>query len=121
LARPVLIVGAGVAAAKALRSAVIDAGKSIFHGCSVRHAEVNSRRRAYYSGPLDLRAQAEVLSALRTDTPPHDIKRNGSRRSSLRSRADDERPCLGARLALPPPGKEAGGRPVANKDQALSR
>ena len=32
----------------------------------VRHAEVNSRRSVFYSGPLDLRAPAEVASALRT-------------------------------------------------------
>src|SRR5215831_13478863 len=33
---------------------------------SVRHAEVNSRRSVSCSGPLDRRAQAEVLSAQRS-------------------------------------------------------
>jgi hypothetical protein len=35
----------------------------------VRHAEVNSRRSVFCSGPLDLRAQAPVASAQRSDTP----------------------------------------------------
>src|SRR5262249_30006982 len=34
-----------------------------------RHADVNSRRRVYCSGPLDLSAQAQVARVLRTDTP----------------------------------------------------
>jgi hypothetical protein len=34
-----------------------------------RHAEVNSRRSVFCSGPLDLRAQAALLNLLRSDTP----------------------------------------------------
>src|SRR5262245_43576793 len=37
---------------------------------SVRHTDVSSRRSVFCSGPLDLRAQAEVASVLRPDTPP---------------------------------------------------
>jgi hypothetical protein len=57
----------------------------------VQHAEVNSRRSVFCFGPLDLRTQAEVRSALRTDRPkelaakgqacPHmaiDVPRDGS-------------------------------------------
>ena len=35
-----------------------------------RHAEVNSRRSVFCSGPLDLRAHDQIASALRADTPP---------------------------------------------------
>jgi hypothetical protein len=38
----------------------------------VKHAEGKSRRSILYCGPLDLRAQAEDRSALRTDTPERD-------------------------------------------------
>jgi hypothetical protein len=34
-----------------------------------RHAEVNSRRSVFCSGPLDRRAQAKDASAQRSDTP----------------------------------------------------
>jgi hypothetical protein len=44
-----------------------------------RHAEVNSRRSAFCSGPLDLRARADVHSVLRPDTPTRVFERNGSR------------------------------------------
>jgi hypothetical protein len=36
---------------------------------AVRHAELDARRSVFCFGPLDLRAQAEVPSARRSDTP----------------------------------------------------
>jgi hypothetical protein len=48
-------------------------------GASVRNAEVNSRRSVFCSGPLDLRAQAEVRSARRTDTLGPDSRDAGER------------------------------------------
>jgi hypothetical protein len=59
-------------------------------------------------GRIDLRAQAEVSSARRTDTPTRVCKRKGSRCSSPQSRASDRArlPLGRARDALP--GMEGG-------------
>jgi hypothetical protein len=43
----------------------------------VRHAEVTSRRSVALAGPLDLSAQDEVASALRTATPKYVFERIG--------------------------------------------
>ena len=52
-----------------------------------RHVEVDSRRSVFCSGPLDLRAQAKVVSALRPDTPPSVVAAAERLSPSARERA----------------------------------
>jgi hypothetical protein len=49
----------------------------------VRHAEVNSRRSVFCSGPLDRRAQVNLCNLLRFDTPPTAIVETRSRPSQV--------------------------------------
>ncbi len=70
-----------------------------------RNAEVNSRRSAFCFGPLDLRAQDEVPSALKSDTPEQFTGRRVRTSSVTRECGNDA--ATGTRKVGPAPRRPA--------------